>query len=83
MQPLVKNMSSNGCDSMASLLTSLSQSLTQVPLATVPAVLDCILVSTGSSSSALFTSLLDTFHDLTKVFHVLKSLFSGFLYAYI
>ncbi|KAL2903102.1 putative methyltransferase TARBP1 [Bienertia sinuspersici] len=54
---------------MATLLTSsLSQSFRTVPPSAVPAMLDCILTSTGISSSSLFDSLLPDFSNLTKLF---------------
>ncbi|KAL5551309.1 hypothetical protein UlMin_001485 [Ulmus minor] len=59
-------MASNQSDPIASLTASLSESFRQVPPAAVPAVLDCVLASTGLSSSELFTSLLDTFPNLVK-----------------
>lgn len=60
-------MATNENASLASLITSLSKSFGQVPLVAVPAVLDCVLVSTGLSPLTLFTSLLDTFPTLIQV----------------
>ncbi|KAL6279881.1 hypothetical protein ACE6H2_016762 [Prunus campanulata] len=51
---------------MAALINSLSTSFNQVPQAAVPAVLDCILSSSGLSPSSLFDSLLDTFPKLSE-----------------
>ncbi|PRQ18401.1 putative tRNA (guanosine(18)-2'-O)-methyltransferase [Rosa chinensis] len=59
-------MSTQETHSMATLITSLSTSFSQVPPAAVPAVLDCILASTGVSRSSLFASLLDTFTKLSE-----------------
>lgn len=53
--------------STSSLVSSLSDSLRQVPPAAVPPLLDCVLASTGASPSSLFTSLLDSFPLLTEV----------------
>ncbi|KAL6974783.1 tRNA (guanosine(18)-2'-O)-methyltransferase, partial [Sarracenia purpurea var. burkii] len=47
-------------------VTSLWNSFRQVPPAAVPAVLDCVLASTGLSSSLLFSSFLDAFPNLTE-----------------
>lgn len=60
-------MAANENDSMASLITSLSKSFGQVPSVAVPAVLECVLASTGLSPSTLFVSLLDTFQILIQV----------------
>lgn len=46
---------------MASVSGSLSESFWKVPPMAVPAILDCLLASTGLSPSELFASLLDTF----------------------
>ncbi|KAI4327194.1 hypothetical protein L6164_019684 [Bauhinia variegata] len=51
---------------MASLVASLSQSFIQVPPSAIPAMLDCILSSTGLSPPLLFASLLDDFPRLIK-----------------
>ncbi|XP_074269533.1 uncharacterized protein LOC141592672 [Silene latifolia] len=51
---------------MATLRTSLSQSFRKVPPAAVPALLDCILSSTGESPSSLFDSLLSDFSDVAR-----------------
>ncbi|XP_020874905.1 uncharacterized protein LOC9306167 isoform X1 [Arabidopsis lyrata subsp. lyrata] len=45
----------------SSVITSLSLSFKQVPPAAVPAFLDCVLSSTGVSSSTLFESLIEQF----------------------
>ncbi|KAG5523748.1 hypothetical protein RHGRI_030659 [Rhododendron griersonianum] len=45
----------------AALVAALSNSFRQVPPAAVPAMLDCVLASTGISPSFLFSSLLDAF----------------------
>ncbi|CAL0331179.1 unnamed protein product [Lupinus luteus] len=52
--------------SMAPLVASLSNSLHQVPPSAVPAMLDCILLSTGSSPHSLFASLLHHFLPLLE-----------------
>ncbi|KAK9275857.1 hypothetical protein L1049_023130 [Liquidambar formosana] len=59
-------MSAKESNSMASHVASLSKSFRQVPPAAIPAMLDCILSSTGLSPSSLFASLLDAFPILTK-----------------
>nr|XP_011465219.1 PREDICTED: uncharacterized protein LOC101309934 [Fragaria vesca subsp. vesca] len=59
-------MSTEATDSMATLITTLSTSFSRVPPAAVPAVLDCILASTGVSRSSLFGSLLETFTKLSE-----------------
>ncbi|KAK4844740.1 hypothetical protein QYF36_023863 [Acer negundo] len=59
-------MTSTETKSMASIVSSLSNSFKQVPPAAMPALLDCILASTDSCASALFSSLLDIFPSLTK-----------------
>ncbi|KAM7494028.1 hypothetical protein LguiB_028637 [Lonicera macranthoides] len=51
---------------MESYITSLSNSFRLVPPPAVPAMLDCILASTASSPLSLFSSLLDTFSDITQ-----------------
>ncbi|KAJ8763861.1 hypothetical protein K2173_003643 [Erythroxylum novogranatense] len=51
---------------MDSLVSLLSKSFKQVPLAAIPSMLDCILVSTHFSPSSLFSSLLDSFSNLVK-----------------
>lgn len=53
--------------SMASVVVSLSKSVCQVPPPAVPAMLDCILVSTGLSPPSLFASLLHDFPRILKV----------------
>ncbi|CAK9173318.1 unnamed protein product [Ilex paraguariensis] len=53
-------------DSMEAIIDSLSSSFRRVPPAAVPAMLDCILASTGSSPSTLFSSLLNAFPSLTE-----------------
>lgn len=60
-------MSAIESSSMDSLISSLSNSFKQVPLAAIPAMLDCILTSTGISPSSLYASLLDSFPNLSKV----------------
>ncbi|KAL9326764.1 hypothetical protein ACSQ67_007409 [Phaseolus vulgaris] len=52
--------------SMASVVVSLSKSVCQVPPPAVPAMLDCILVSTGLSPPSLFASLLHDFPRILK-----------------
>ncbi|CAJ2663943.1 unnamed protein product [Trifolium pratense] len=52
--------------SMISVVASLSKSFDQVPPSAVPAVLDCILLSTGLSPPSLFTSLLNDFPRFLK-----------------
>ncbi|PNY04748.1 tRNA/rRNA methyltransferase SpoU family protein [Trifolium pratense] len=52
--------------SMVSVVASLSKSFDQVPPSAVPAVLDCILLSTGLSPPSLFTSLLNDFPRFLK-----------------
>ncbi|GMN30914.1 hypothetical protein TIFTF001_003022 [Ficus carica] len=59
-------MAANDRDATFSLITSLWNSFRQVPPPAIPAVLDCLLASTGLSPSTLFTSLIDTSPDLTK-----------------
>ncbi|PON64646.1 Armadillo-type fold containing protein [Parasponia andersonii] len=59
-------MAVNESDATASLITSLRNSFRQVPPAAVPAVLDCVLASTGLSSSTLFASLIDISPDFDK-----------------
>lgn len=54
--------------SMLSVVASLSKSFDQVPPSAVPAVLDCILLSTGLSPRSLFASLLHDFPRFLKVF---------------
>ncbi|CAL5436699.1 unnamed protein product [Camellia sinensis] len=51
---------------MASYVASLSNSFRLVPPAAVPAMLDCVLASTGLSPSLLCSSLLDASPNLTK-----------------
>ncbi|KAH9607099.1 hypothetical protein KSS87_005028 [Heliosperma pusillum] len=51
---------------MANLRTSLSQSFRKVPPSAVPALLDCILSSTGENPSSLFDSLLSDFFDVAR-----------------
>ncbi|KAK7330831.1 hypothetical protein VNO77_25035 [Canavalia gladiata] len=53
-------------NSMDSVVASLSKSFHQVPPSAVPAVLDCILVSTGLSPPSLFASLLHHFPRILK-----------------
>ncbi|KAI8530133.1 hypothetical protein RHMOL_Rhmol11G0032100 [Rhododendron molle] len=50
----------------AALVAALSDSFRQVPPAAVPAMLDCVLASTGISPSFLLSSLLDAFPSLTE-----------------
>ncbi|KAL5183937.1 putative methyltransferase TARBP1 [Glycine soja] len=57
-------MSEAEAGSMASVVASLSASFYQVPPSAVPAMLDCILVSTGLSPPSLFASLL---HDFPRI----------------
>ncbi|CAL5197917.1 unnamed protein product [Lathyrus oleraceus] len=52
--------------SMLSVVASLSKSFDQVPPSAVPAVLDCILLSTGLSPPSLFASLLHDFPRFLK-----------------
>ncbi|CAI8609508.1 unnamed protein product [Vicia faba] len=52
--------------SMVSVVASLSKSFDQVPPSAVPAVLDCILASTGLSPPSLFASLLHDFPPFLK-----------------
>ncbi|KAB5573980.1 hypothetical protein DKX38_001174 [Salix brachista] len=59
-------MNAEESNPMASIISSLSESFKQVPLAALPAMLDCILASTGISPSALFASLLDSFSKFIK-----------------
>ncbi|KAI7980638.1 putative methyltransferase TARBP1 [Camellia lanceoleosa] len=62
-----KKMSETGeSNPMASYVASLSNSFRLVPPAAVPAMLDCVLASTGLSPSLLCSSLLDAFPNLTK-----------------
>uniref|UniRef100_A0A803PMX3 tRNA (guanosine(18)-2'-O)-methyltransferase TARBP1 n=1 Tax=Cannabis sativa TaxID=3483 RepID=A0A803PMX3_CANSA len=49
-----------------SLINSLCNSFRQVPPASVPAVLDCVLASTGLSPSSLFAALIDNSPDIDK-----------------
>ncbi|CAA3014630.1 uncharacterized protein LOC111390252 [Olea europaea subsp. europaea] len=51
---------------MEPIATSLWSSFRRLPPVAVPVMLDCILVSTGSSPSSLFSSLLNEFPNLTK-----------------
>jgi hypothetical protein len=53
--------------SMVSVVASLSKSFDQVPPSAVPAVLDCILVSTGLSPPSLLASLIHHFPSFLKV----------------
>ncbi|KAJ7952593.1 tRNA/rRNA methyltransferase (SpoU) family protein [Quillaja saponaria] len=59
-------MSEKEVVSMTTLTASLSKTFGQVPLSAIPAVMDCILSSTGCSPAALFASLLDAFPYLIK-----------------
>ncbi|KAF5477643.1 hypothetical protein F2P56_004263 [Juglans regia] len=59
-------MSTSKSGSMNSLMASLSTSFGKVPPVAVPAMLDCILASTGLPPSSLFASLLDAFPNLIK-----------------
>ncbi|GAB2273234.1 hypothetical protein Dimus_008034 [Dionaea muscipula] len=59
-------MSSPYTDSIAALLSTLSKSFRTVPSAATPALLDCILASTGASPSLLFDYLLVDFKDFIK-----------------
>lgn len=59
-------MNAEESNPMVSIISSLSDSFKQVPLAALPAMLDCILASTGLSPSALFASLLDSFSKFIK-----------------
>jgi hypothetical protein len=61
-------MSEAEAASMVSVVASLSKSFDQVPPSAVPAVLDCILLSTGLSPPSLFTSLLNDFPRFLKVY---------------
>lgn len=53
---------------MDSLVESLSQSFTVVPPTAVPAMLDCVVASTGLSHMSLFSSFLSAFPNLSKDF---------------
>ncbi|KAL4602312.1 hypothetical protein ACB092_10G044100 [Castanea dentata] len=59
-------MSTTESDSMDPVIASLSTSFGQVPPAAIPAMLDCILASTGLSPPSLYASLLDAFPNLIK-----------------
>ncbi|KAF9689746.1 hypothetical protein SADUNF_Sadunf01G0124300 [Salix dunnii] len=59
-------MNAEESNPMASIISSLSDSFKQVPLAALPAMLDCILASTGISPSTLFASLLNSFSKFIK-----------------
>eukprot|EP00268_Persea_americana_P031712 TRINITY_DN3099_c0_g1_i2.p1 TRINITY_DN3099_c0_g1~~TRINITY_DN3099_c0_g1_i2.p1 ORF type:complete len:1865 (+),score=313.63 TRINITY_DN3099_c0_g1_i2:84-5678(+) len=58
--------SSSDRDSAATIAASLTESFRLVPSAAVPAIIDCVLASTGLTPSSLFSSLLDAFSHLTK-----------------
>ncbi|KAK1306093.1 hypothetical protein QJS10_CPA10g01026 [Acorus calamus] len=47
-------------------VSSLTRSFHAVPPAAVPAIIDCVLASTGLSPSTLFSSLLEAFPGLTQ-----------------
>ena len=66
-ETLYTDMSTTKSDSMDPVIASLSASFGQVPLAAIPAMLDCILASTGLSPPSLYASLLDAFPNLIKV----------------
>ncbi|KAK4338184.1 hypothetical protein RND71_042671 [Anisodus tanguticus] len=53
-------------NSMEPIVDSLLRSFRQVPPAAIPAMLDCILASTNSAPSSIFSSLLDEFPTFTK-----------------
>nr|POF01631.1 putative methyltransferase tarbp1 [Quercus suber] len=59
-------MSTTKSASMDPVIASLSTSFGQVPPAAIPAMLDCILASTGLSPLSLYASLLDAFPNLIK-----------------
>ncbi|KAK7262184.1 hypothetical protein RJT34_29746 [Clitoria ternatea] len=59
-------MSEAEASSMASVVASLSKSFYEVPPSAVPAMLDCILASTGLSPPSLFASLLHDFPRILK-----------------
>ncbi|XP_042490760.1 uncharacterized protein LOC122070638 isoform X2 [Macadamia integrifolia] len=59
-------MSVSETGSIAAHVASLTKSFGVVPPTAVPAVIDCILASTGLSSSSLFSSLLDAISNLIK-----------------
>lgn len=59
-------MSTTESDSVDPVIASLSTSFGQVPPAAIPAMLDCILASTGLSPPCLYASLLDAFPNLIK-----------------
>ncbi|XAR70547.1 tRNA (guanosine(18)-2'-O)-methyltransferase [Bertholletia excelsa] len=54
-------MSETEASTMATVVGSMWKSFRQVPQAAVPAMLDCVLSSTGLSPSLLLSSLLDSF----------------------
>lgn len=54
--------------SLASLISSLSESFRTVPPTAIPPVLDCILASTGISPSTIFDPLFDHLVDLVEVY---------------
>ncbi|OIV94093.1 hypothetical protein TanjilG_05473 [Lupinus angustifolius] len=62
--------------SMAPLVASLSKSFHQVPPSAVPAMLDCILLSTGSSPHSLFASFLHQFLPLLELHSLARDPFS-------
>ncbi|CAI0417745.1 unnamed protein product [Linum tenue] len=64
-------MKSGDGNLMDSVVSSLSNSFKDVPLAAIPPMLDCILASTGLSLSSLFPALQDSFALLVKD-HMLK-----------
>ncbi|KAF3672281.1 hypothetical protein T459_00734 [Capsicum annuum] len=53
-------------NSMDSIVNSLLSSFRQVPPAAIPAMLDCILASTDSSPSSIFSTLFDEFPSFSK-----------------
>ncbi|XP_043715500.1 uncharacterized protein LOC122663896 isoform X2 [Telopea speciosissima] len=59
-------MSVSVTDSISAHVASLTKSFGVVPPTSVPAVIDCILASTGLSSSSLFSSLLEAISNLIK-----------------
>ncbi|KAM7273825.1 hypothetical protein ACFE04_028489 [Oxalis oulophora] len=51
---------------MDSVISSLSKSFHQVPPTAIPSLLDCILATTGLSSSSLFDAIVERFSTLIK-----------------
>jgi len=65
--------------SMVSVVASLFKSFDQVPPSAVPAVLDCILVSTGLSPPSLLASLIHHFPRFLKVSFIFIYQFFSYL----